>query len=333
MRDAGSILDHPRREPRNAAEWIGRLNAADCTPEERVSFDRWLLSSAENRAAYERFEKVRTMPARLAIHSDMFAQLVASADAVPDRRKASSPRGWAMALAAGVACISAGIGWLFMSQPADVARITTAPREQRSVALADGSSVTLNGRTALTAAFTATERRVEMNGGEAFFQVSRDATRPFVVRVGNSEVRVVGTQFNVRQSNDELEVVVREGRVSVVPDSTVAPAASVPRVELTPGSRLRMNSIDNRVVVAQVDAERLTSWRTGMIRFDTVALADVIEDVNRYADKPLVIVNDSLRGVPISGRFRVGDTESVRYLLRERFGVESSEERERIVLR
>lgn len=112
-----------------------------------------------------------------------------------------------------------------------------------------------------------------------------------------------------------------------------APAASVPRVELTPGSSLRVNSSDNQVVVAQVDAERLTSWRTGMIKFDSVALSDVIEDVNRYADKPLVIANEALRALPISGRFRVGDTESVRYLLRERFAVESSEEKERIVLR
>jgi transmembrane sensor len=85
--------------------------------------------------------------------------------------------------------------------------------------------------------------------------------------------------------------------------------------------------------VAQVNPERITAWRTGMIKFDSVALEDVIEDVNRYTDKPLVIANDSLRRLPISGRFRVGDTESVRFLLRERFDVESSVEGERIVLR
>ena len=172
-----------------------------------------------------------------------------------------------------------------------------------------------------------------MKGGEAFFDVTKDAARPFIVRIGNSEVHVVGTQFNVRQVNGELEVVVREGKVNVVPDSTIAPTSNVPRVELTPGNRLRVKTDDNQVMVAQVNPERVTAWRTGMIKFDSIALEDVIEDVNRYTDKPLVIANDSLRRLPISGRFRVGDTESVRFLLRERFDVQSSVEGERIVLR
>ncbi len=85
--------------------------------------------------------------------------------------------------------------------------------------------------------------------------------------------------------------------------------------------------------MAEVNPERLTIWRTGMIKFDAVALEDVIEDVNRYTDKPLVIANEALRELPISGRFRVGDTESVRFLLRERFDVESTVETDRIVLR
>jgi transmembrane sensor len=337
MKETSSMLNHPGRMPRTAAEWIGRLNAADCTHGERTLFEQWLGSSAENRSAFERCEKVWAMPARLASHSDMFAKLVASADAVPDRTTSASSRDrrhrWAMALAAGAACIAVGAGWFLMRDAPDVAHISTAPKEQRSITLSDGSTVTLNGRTTISASFTPSERRVEMLGGEAFFHVGKDPARPFIVAVGNSEIRVVGTQFNVRQANGELEVVVREGKVNVVPDSTVAPAASVPRVELTPGNSLRVTSSDNQVVVVQVDPERLTSWRTGMIKFDSVALSEVIEDVNRYADKPLVIANDALRALPISGRFRVGDTESVRFLLRERFEVESSEEAERIVLR
>src|SRR5690242_84126 len=68
MRDAGSILPHPGPTPKTAADWIGSLNAADCTAEEREQFEQWLKSSEANRAAFARFEKVRTMPARLAGH-------------------------------------------------------------------------------------------------------------------------------------------------------------------------------------------------------------------------------------------------------------------------
>jgi transmembrane sensor len=193
--------------------------------------------------------------------------------------------------------------------------------------------VTLGAHTEISSNMTTNERRIVMRGGEAFFDVRKDAARPFVVRVGNSEVRVVGTQFNIRERSGEVEVVVREGRVNVVPDSRIGPSESIPRVELAAGGRLTVNTSDNQVNVASVDAERLTAWRTGMIRFDAVPLEDVIADVNRYTEKPLVIADDRLRRLPISGRFRVGDTEAVVFLLRERFEVRSEEEVGRVVLR
>jgi len=338
MTDMSSIPRHPASPPTTAAEWMARLNAHDCTEEDRGEFAHWLDRSPQNRAAYARCEKLWAMPGQLASHSDMFAQLVAKAEAIASipttsslpRRPVSRP--W-MALAAGLATIAILGGALFFHGTLSSNRIATAAGEQRTVTLPDGSVVTLNGRTTLSSAFTESERRVEMQGGEAFFDVAKNPARPFIVRAGNSEVRVVGTQFNVRQVHGELEVVVREGKVNVIPDSTVAPTASVPRVELRPGNRLVMNTHDNQVSVAEVNPERLTAWRTGMIKFDAVALEDVIEDVNRYTDKPLVIKSESLRSLPISGRFRVGDTDSVRFLLRERFDVESTVEADRIVLR
>ena len=70
-------------------------------------------------------------------------------------------------------------------------------------------------------------------------------------RIGNSEVRVVGTQFNLRHTNGELEVVVCQGKVNVVPDSTVTPVTTVPRVELAPGDRPVVKTSENQVVVAK----------------------------------------------------------------------------------
>lgn len=336
MREASTLPNDIHPMPQTAAEWIGRLNAEDCSPAERAAFERWLEISPGNRAAFDRCRKIWSMPKQLAGHSEMFAKLAAKADAVPNHARSKWGAGryrWPAALAAGMATLAIAAGWILVRESPDRTRIATAASEMRSTALPDGSTVVLNARTTISTAFTDLERRVVMSGGEAFFDVSKDPSRPFIVRVGNSEVRVVGTQFNVRESNGELEVVVRQGKVNVVPDSTVAPTASVPRVELTPGNRLRVNTSDNQVVVAQVDPERLTAWRTGMIKFDSIALSEVIEDVNRYTDKPMVIANDSLRGLPISGRFRVGDTESVRFLLRERFDVQSYVEQDRIVLR
>lgn len=325
-----------------AAEWLSRLCAEDCSSDERAAFDAWIAASRAHRAAFERYERLWAMPKDLSTHSEMFARLDAVAQAAGpvgsvegDRksRRFSTRAGWTHALASGITCIALAGIWFTTRDAPEATRIATAAHELRTVTLPDGSVVTLNARTELRTAFSQGERRVQMSGGEAFFDVMKEPARPFVVRVGNSEVRVLGTQFNVRQSDGELEVVVREGRVDVVPDFTVAATASVPRVELTPGNRARIRTAANQVLVAQIDPERVTAWRTGMIRFEDAPLPDVLEDVNRYTDKPLVIANDALRSLKISGRFRVGDADAVRFLLRERFDVQSDVERDQITLR
>lgn len=331
MTKLGTVLKYPASPDEIAARWMARVHAEDCTSAERAELERWLGESPANRTAFAEHQSLWKMPARLSSHADMFGKLAARADAVAKREPAFS---WKAALAAGVACIALAIGWMQGQRyEGNEGAATSSLLEQRTIVLDDGSQVTLNGKTTIAPAYSATERRVVMHRGEAFFAVTNDFSRPFVVGIGNSEIRVVGTQFNVRRISGELEVVVREGKVNVIPDLTIAPGESVPRVELVSGSRLRVTTGDSQMSVAPVDAERLTAWRTGMIKFDAVPLEDVIEDVNRYADKPLVIANESLRRLPISGRFRVGDTESVQFMLRERINVEIIRESDRIVLR
>src|SRR5262249_47175706 len=82
-----------------------------------------------------------------------------------------------------------------------------------NVALADGSRMTLNTDTRIRVALTETERRIELDKGEGFFEVAKDPSRPFVVYAGNKRVVAVGTKFSVRRENDDVEVIVTEGRV------------------------------------------------------------------------------------------------------------------------
>ena len=330
MKQHATILPYPTTPTEAAAKWITRIHAEDCTPEDRADLDRWLSASPANRAAFDELARVWKLPAQLAGHAEIFAKLSAQADAADARKRALS---WRYAMAAGLACLAVAVTWIGMrgSMPdAQTASTVVAPQ---TLTFPDGSNVVLGAKTVVSLNYSATERRVTMRGGEAFFDVSKDAVRPFVVRVGNSEIRVLGTQFNVRQSASELEVVVREGKVNVIPDARGGELASAPRVEVTPGNRLRVTAGANEVSVAQVNVERLTAWRTGMMKFDAVPLGEVIEDVNRHADKPLVIANESIRALTVSGRFRVGDTEGVQFLLKERFGVAIDVEAERVLLR
>ncbi len=79
----------------------------------------------------------------------------------------------------------------------------------------DGSRITLNTDSQIRVDLTVKERRVELQQGEAFFEVAHDASRPFIVRAGNKRVIAVGTRFSVRREANDVRVVVTEGKVRV----------------------------------------------------------------------------------------------------------------------
>ncbi len=205
----------------------------------------------------------------------------------------------------------------------DAVEVATRRGEQRTLELADGSTIQLNTHSSLAYHLSATQRHVELRDGEAFFNVAKDPARPFIVTAGKAEVRVLGTQFSVRRVSGELEVLVKEGTVDVIPEPRLLGPNAPRRVELTPGSRLRMEAAGEEIRVAAVDVGRALAWRSGVASFDAAPLDEVVAEVNRYAEAPLAIEDDALRAVRVSGRFRVGDVESVRFMLRESFGIES----------
>ena len=223
-------------------------------------------------------------------------------------------------------------------QEVEPQRVTTRHGEQRSLTLPDGSVVQLNTDTQIAYRVDGDTRRVNLASGEAFFDVAKDATRPFVVSTETAEIRVVGTQFSVRTRPDAVEVIVKEGRVDVVrtekaltPARLISPAAEK-TVGLVPDTHLRM-ALASPPQVATVDANRATAWRSGILDIDAMTLEDVVAEVNRYVRTPFVIEDDSIRRLQLSGRFRLADTESIRFMLRERLGVESVPRGDSVALR
>jgi len=207
-----------------AAGWLARRDRG-LTAEETVAFAQWRAADPCHEAAVEELALVwgalddlsaassqqraggvvTTPPARIALQP-------ASAEA--RRRQHSRVRWWpAVGLAAALALV-AGVSWSRRAAPVEApARYETAVGGQRTIALPDGSELRLNTDTAVSVGFGAGERRVTLERGEAFFQVAKDAARPFVVAAGRTEARVLGTAFVVRLREEESEVLVAEGHV------------------------------------------------------------------------------------------------------------------------
>ena len=135
----------------------------------------------------------------------------------PQERRPLLSRWRPAAMAAGLA-LAVGLGSLVATQQLGGRRVyATELGGHATVPLADGSKIELNTDTKLRAALAEEQRTVWLDRGEAYFEVSKDPNRPFVVMAGDRKVTVLGTKFSVRRDGDRVSVAVAEGKVRVDP--------------------------------------------------------------------------------------------------------------------
>lgn len=178
----------------------------------------------------------------------------------------------------------------------------TAKGEIQEVLLPDGSRASLNSDSAVAVHFEQSTRRIEVLRGEAFFEVAKDPTRPFVAASRHGEVKAVGTAFTVRQSEDKTEVAMLEG---VVEASTFRQ-----RVSLKAGQGASLEA-DGRIVPRKSGVEHAAAWREGYLIFDQTPLAEVVATLNRYRKGRVTLLDESFADRRLSGLFRLADTDAV----------------------
>jgi len=186
----------------------------------------------------------------------------------------------------------------------------TAKGERLSVTLKDRSQVTLNTQTELETAFTPTERRVILRGGQALFEVAKNPSRPFVVETKERRFVAVGTAFDVRVQEAGVQVTMVEGTVRVEHiaqgvardvDATQT-RASGQIATLTAGQQLTSKP-GNRDEVRVANPDHVTSWQRGQVIFENARLADAIAEFNRYSESEIELENPSLEELRLSGAF------------------------------
>lgn len=319
--------------PNTAREWAVRVQSADVARHELLALDEWLKADPRNAEDYARVNKIAHLGLKLRDYPQERARLTGYAKLrnEADFGSARSRRGrrWRLATAGAAAGVVLALAVLLAPDISTLSGHYAAGRgEQRQVTLEDGSRIVVNTDSEVAVRFHEFERSVQLVRGEAFFEVAKDAARPFVVRTGSAEVRAVGTKFSVRQNASETEVVVTEGKVRVVREGKSATEnIAAPPIELVPGNLARVSATEPTAQVAMVDVARATAWTAGNVEFEEATLADVIRDVNRYTTREFVIADPSLAEIRLSGRFRVGDVESVKFALRDRFDISAAEEK------
>lgn len=196
---------------------------------------------------------------------------------------------------AALAIVALGIGWWVFLY--NVPRtVTTGPHERKNVALPDGTTVYLNSDTELEydRQFSDNQRAVRLKG-EAYFDVQRDATRPFIIQAASVTVEVLGTSFNLRSySGEEFDALdVRAGHVRFgVTDKIV--------VEQGGGARFYRHEQRLEATLAQVNAD---SWKSRKLSFRNAPMKEVIPDLERFYHVTIQVESPSLLKCHITGEF------------------------------
>lgn len=341
----------PRPKPNEqicheACEWFVEFRAGEPDEPTRKAFHAWLQASPAHMAAYfdvtaswtetgsrqlaEQWPMERLVaeagqdPDVVVPHPASLHVTAASAQGKPSSagdqqavRGVSRRRMWVRALAAcGVASVCLGFGATWLN---GVLGYSTGVGEQRSLLLADGSTVSLNSRSRIRVHYSTRERAIELVQGQALFSVARDPTRAFIVHTGTAEVRAVGTAFDIYQKADGTTVTVLEGRVAVRDVNTAVSGTTLgegQQVTLGPGSASPP---------AAANLPQVTAWTHRQLIFDSTPLAQVAREFNRYNVRQLEIGDRELNALEIDGVFSSTDPAALLRFLRSRPDVVVSE--------
>lgn len=286
-----------------ASAWFVLLRDEAASDADRAAFDEWLHADPAHEVAYQKLElvwsgleQVQRPPPRAINPGRLEVSRVAW------RRRPAKRRPLLKGLAA--VGISASVLWAtLLAVPQGLfADFKTAAGEQRTVTMADGSTVDLNTQTAISVEYSNNRREITLHSGEAYFQVTTNPDNPFVVVTDIGTVRVLGTAFSVRKDETAATVIVTENRVEVsdrVGGNAVLKIGD--KVSLT---ETGIGSIE------RANLQRALSWKRGRLVFEEQRLETVLDELGRYMSGYIVTADDGIADLPVSGVFNITDIGS-----------------------
>lgn len=311
-----------------AAAWIAQLNSDRFADADKVALREWCARSQAHREALNRLGGIWA-------ELDALAVLPAELPVAHRPRDSRARLRWnpfwvahsaALALVVIGSTVWVGYASLQRYRDAAVGFYATSIGEQKTVVLADESTIRLNTNTFVEVDYGPGERRLRLVKGEALFTVAKRASWPFVVHAAANTVRALGTQFSVRLLQDNVEVLVTEGEVAL----TRSIVESQPRGAGVGTSVLGQKQtavIDDRAAipieiatVPTTEIHRRLSWTTGVLEFNGEPLEKVVAEVGRYTPLHIRIAQPALRQLPVGGRFRVGETQALFDVIEAGFG-------------
>lgn len=288
---------------REASDWLMRLRDAGQNPETSGELDAWRAISPRHEKMWQATQRMWGLAGEVG---------PAPAPALPPVARRRDPArssavqkggsrkrlAWAAGLAAALAVVVLSPLPILLQSD-----YHTGTGERRTVALADGSKITLDGGSAIAVDEMGSQRRVRLVSGRAFFDVAHDGNRPFSVKADDVTVTVTGTAFDVALGERAVDIALERGAVRVNwPEGD----GSLGRL-LKPGEHLAVDRGDHAIRLSDISANAIASWRRGRLVVDGTTVGQAIEELSRYHHGRIVVTSDAIAARRVAGVYDLDD--------------------------
>ncbi|WP_426584143.1 FecR domain-containing protein [Mucilaginibacter sp. R-33] len=309
----------------------------EVSAEEAARVDSWRKLDPENERRFEQFrliwESSRSFKADAVIDAQASLQKVKQraaeiknqqANVVPMRGR----YGW-LKIAASIIFIAA-CAWIWFSRFSNPEVKLESQAVVRIDTLSDGTIVTVNKNTRLDhpEKFTGDQRLVNLVKGEAFFNVAHNKAKPFVITAGEALIKVVGTSFNVKNVNGNIEIIVETGLVQVT-DSR-----SKLMILLKPREVVSLNAKTGKFVKQHKQDNLYQYYRSKDLVFKNVKLSRLVTVLNEAYDSHIIIGRKELNDMEIAGSFNADNSlETMLHVIQLTLNIRAEEKQGTIILK
>lgn len=287
-----------------SSEVLSRYFAGECNPDELTHIQNWATENPENQeelallqTIWQDVGAVRTEPIQVDT-ANAFAKVKAQKDA----HEKTTPSFWNVWKVAAAILLMASAFLYLIQEDNDVQLVTYSITE---VSLSDSTRVTVNEGSTLVyhKTFNTDTRKVTLSG-EAFFEVTRNEQKPFIVEVGEITVTVLGTSFNIKESAKDIQVSVKTGRVEV--------KSAFGTKVLSAGEQVSVN-LNSKELTKSNNSESGTEqyWFSKKLAFQGVAMRTVIADLEKTYGATIEVSNDQILQCKLQATFEGQSIEEV----------------------
>ena len=276
---------------------------------QEIEFDSWIAENIEHKKAFEKIEKLQFLYSSLS--SNLKDEISKEVHQEIKKERSLKKLRFLTLAASVIFVIGLGIFTAFEYQNFKITHTFQTDKFVENIFLPDGSVVTLDAKTKVDIKYYEDKREVNLSLGKALFNVTKNDKKPFIVNADKIKVQVLGTNFEVKNQKDKINIDVISGKVSVQKlENNDYKEIAV----LTQGKHISFDKQNSKYELKNIDIENIASWKNGILYFQDESLHDAINEFKKYKDINTNIEN-SIQKYSVSGSFKIEDFDKFLFAL------------------